>query len=594
MLIFLGLLIIGYILLSYQANAPVQYLMDGVYLHLSSSWQLIFSILKIFLGFIPWLGWLILGTIILVKLVDSIKFNFKPIKFLPSSNSFWFKATLVVLIMGFIEFSLTNYFVLDHMPHTPDAVAYTQQAKLFASGRFYLEMGPESENFALLGMVPFHQKQFAQYSFGHPLLLSLGYLINLPWLVPPILGTLSLGLIYLIGTQIYSKRIGFLVTFLSFTSPFIKMNSVNFMSHNTALFFGLLGVFLFIKLLKTKNNGYSFLTGIVFGFLVNVRPFTGFLFSLPVGLFAIVGFIKDLSHWKKNLQLFGAGFLGLILMAGCYLAYNRILSGSYNISGYNLGYIAHFGIDNTRSLAMALADFYANLILLNKVLLGWPAGLSFLFVAIYFLRPIKNNWEYLFIGIIVSLLTGYFFYQGSWMIYGPRFWYETTPFWLFIIVAGLEKFPVFIKSLFPGLFQKNLDFKNQLIIWLGYFGIFLLCLNSLWHWFQFKQPSRWYNDNTPENIGEMKNFNFVNKNLINQINGLNLKSALVFVKPGGNWGENYGVPSYQMDLSFKDKVIYALDLGNEKNFKLMKLFPERTYFKADYELNQLKPYYLNP
>jgi hypothetical protein len=524
----------------------------------------------------PFIGLLILLAVLIAMISEKFFSHHLPLKFWFDSSKIWRNLTIILISLALVEYSLTNYFILGHLPHVPDAIAYTNQAKLFAQGKFYLETNQFSKHFPLVGMINYQGKQFSQYTFGHPLILSLGYLIGLPWLIPPLMGGLALILIYQIGCQIYSLRIGFLVTSLAFISPFIKMNSASFMSHNTALVFTLLAVLFFIKLFKTQRPIYSLFTGLVLGFLVNTRPFTGFLVALPLGFFSLKYLFSQPKKLWQNLVLFWPISIGLIAMLDCYLGYNKILTGSFITTTYDLGFVSQFGIDSNRTLAMALSDVYANLFLLDKVLLGWPFGLGFLFVLIYGLTPIIRKWEYLFIGLILAIIGGYFFYKGSWMMYGPRFWYETTPFWLFLLVAGIEKFPLFIKKLVPSVLKINLEFKSQLILIMVYTLIICLSILSLKNWYQVDLPARWQADFTPENLGELKDFNYANDHLISKITKLKLKQAVIFLKPGINWWE-YGVPSYFMDLTFQDEIIYALDLGDAKNSELISQYPNRTF-----------------
>jgi len=570
-------------------SVPMQYSMGGDYAHPGTISNLIFSLLKLGLDFLPFLGILILMAILLVLIIKKSLASYRPVQFLTRSTNFWQTAMVILSLIAFSEFAMTNYFVLDHLPHVPDAIAYAHQAKLFAQGKLFLKLGDQAKHFPLVGMIDFQGKQFSQYSFGHPLVLSLGYRLGLPWLIPPLMGVLALNLIYQIGIQVYSRRIGLIVAILAFISPFIKMNSASFMSHNTALVFTLLTIWWFIKFIKTQNYWLSFGTGLALGFLVNIRPFTGFLVALPLGLFSLKILLVEPKNWLKNLRLFGPLMIGLTLMLLSYFGYNKILTGSWTTSTYDLGFLSHFGIDATRTWAMALTDSYTNLYLLNKVLLGWPGSLSFLFILVFIVTSPPKKWEWLFSGLIVAILGGYFFYKGSWMMYGPRFWYETTPFWLFLIVAGIEKFPQMMQKIVPTFVNHNFKFYRQMMLILIYLLVFGLGVRSLVRWYQLTPSTRWQNDFTPENLGEMKNFNYANSYLMTEITRQKIHQAVVFIKHEFNWWE-YGVPAYFMDLSFQDDIIYALDLGDDENLELINQYPTRTFYRADYDAVEISPY----
>ena len=139
------------------------------------------------------------------------------------------------------------YIVGDAMPHVPDSVLYVFQSNIFASFNLAADAPPARESFSI-----FHPhmlqvvdgRWFTHYPFGHPLFLSVGQLVGAVWLVPPILGAASVGLLYLLGRRLYGVSVGLVAAVLLFSSPFFLMTSSNFMSHNTAVFTILASLFL--------------------------------------------------------------------------------------------------------------------------------------------------------------------------------------------------------------------------------------------------------------------------------------------------------------------------------------------------------------
>jgi|GEM_PF-3689267 len=580
-----------YFFLSNYPSAPIQYSMGGQYLATSPIPNLILSILKIILSFLPSLGLLLICLIFFCWLVGRLKLERINFGFLAKTSLLWQYLAIGVIFLGLVEYSYTNYFILDHIPHVPDAIAYTSQAKIFVQGKLFLPIDEKTENFPIVGLINFAGKRFSQYTFGHPLILSLGYQLGLPWLIPPIVGSLVLLLVYKICSEIYSYRVGFFATLLCFSSPFIKMNAASFMSHNSALLVALLCCLFLIKFFKTKKSYFGFYFGLSLGFLINIRPLTGVLIGLPMAIFIFINWLTQVKRLSDLLRQALPMLMGFSLMLLAYFSYNQILTGSWRTSAYDLGFLAHFGIDKVRTLAMALTDTYSNTILLNKVLLGWPLSLTFLFIFTYFFSRQKTRWEGLFLGIIFSLLGGYFFYQGSWMMYGPRFWYELAPFMIILIVLGIEKMPIFIKDLLFSKSKFKFETQPQLVLFFCYSGVMILLINNLNNWYFSKIPARWHQDFTPQNLSELKNFNYANSRLIDNISRLKLRSAVVFIKPGANWWD-YGIPAYNMDLTFQDEIVYAADLGDVKNRQLMKFYPERSYYKADYSNATIYRYYL--
>lgn len=573
--IFLVILTVSYFSTFIFRKIPIQFEMTGSYEKVYEFFPLLSSIFAIILKAYPYLILLILINIGLASLEGKLHLH-QRIFNLNKFKNIWTLLFFVLIIISFINFSYLNYFYLDRMPHVPDAITYASQAKIFFKGKLFLDSPLFAEFFPVPGMINYHNKWFSQYTFGHPLILSLGYLINLPWLIPPILGMLSLIFIFLIGREIYSQRVGFWAAYLTFSSPFFQMNSINFMSHNSALLFTLISVFFLIKTIKGKSLIYSLLTGLFIGFLVNIRPYTAFLIALPIIL-----------SLKGSFLLLFPLLTGITSMVLIYFGYNYALADGFILDLFSLSGSPTriFGFSESRTILHALQDIYTNLFLLDKTLLGWPLGLTFIYLFVYLLTSVIKKWEYLFIGIIVSLIGGYIFYKGSWMMYGPRFWYEMIPFLIFLIVLGVEN----SSNLFPRLFQQISKPGNISVIF-SYILIFLLSLLNLKNWYSEDKNPRWYQDYTPENIGELKNFNYANRGLINVIEQKGITNALIFITPSFDWW-TYGVPSYHLDLSLQGDIVYAVDLGEEKNKLLMKFYPNKVYYKADYNKKSINLYF---
>ncbi|NTU73405.1 glycosyltransferase family 39 protein [Candidatus Roizmanbacteria bacterium] len=574
-------LIVFVLTTSFWRALPVEFSMGGNYQHEYSWPSVLMTILKI-----PFSGVAVALLIFFVTLpiIWWLSKSNNIVKLYVPSSHFWNKAAFILVGIALVEYTVTNYYFLDHMPHVPDSVAYLTQAKIFASGKVFLTSIPFDWHFPLQ-LVHFQGRYFSQYNFGHPLLLAIGVLVHIPWIVPPIVGALCIAMTYLVGKTLYSNRIGFLAAFFMFVSPFVKMNASNFMSHNSAQLFTLLATYLFIKAAQTKHWAYALLTGLAFGFLCNIRPYTAFWILIPFCAIALFyRFRKNPSVPKLTLWWLA----GMAFMMISYLAYNVLLTGNPLVSPYNVGYLSQFGFGPGRTIGGGLMDIYTNMFLLDRVLLGWPFGLSWIFFLIFLFFKKKTKWEYLFLGIIVALPLGYFFYQGSWMMYGPRFWYEMTPFLILVIVLGIEQMPQIYRSVFHNAdWIRQIDTRKLLLI---PYGIALaLCIVSMTGWYRVSNNPRWGNDYTPLNIGELKNFNYAQRTLIDQVEKLRLKDAIVFIAPSDNWW-TYGVTSTFMDLSFRDNVIYALDLGDVLNKKLFERYPGRKAYQGDYYTGEIIQY----
>jgi hypothetical protein len=108
-------------------------------------------------------------------------------------------AVVVALTAGASLLAI-NWVFVRHMPHVPDEVGYLFQAKIFASFHLYGHVPPLADHFAFPGaIIEDHGRWFSQYPFGHPLFLAVGELVHAPWLVPPIVGALTVYCVFRLG-----------------------------------------------------------------------------------------------------------------------------------------------------------------------------------------------------------------------------------------------------------------------------------------------------------------------------------------------------------------------------------------------------------
>jgi hypothetical protein len=77
---------------------------------------------------------------------------------------------------------------------------------------------------------------------GWPSLLASGTLLQIPWLVNPLIGALTLLSAYSLGRLVYNGSVALLVAFCRFFSPFPLLHSVSYFAHPNSL----LGITLFV------------------------------------------------------------------------------------------------------------------------------------------------------------------------------------------------------------------------------------------------------------------------------------------------------------------------------------------------------------
>ena len=136
-------------------------------------------------------------------------------------------APLVVLALVAI-----NRWVLLDFPNSGDEYVYLYQAQTMAAGRLWNAPIEPAEVFAVNYIVQEPGRVFGSFPVGWPLALAAVIRMGVPpWLLNPILGALTLGLVWQLGSRLYSPRVGVSAAALVAVSPFFLFNGASYFSH---------------------------------------------------------------------------------------------------------------------------------------------------------------------------------------------------------------------------------------------------------------------------------------------------------------------------------------------------------------------------
>jgi hypothetical protein len=488
-----------------------------------------------------------------------------------------------------------NYVVGDHMPHVPDSVAYLFQARIFASFHLFAKAPELGEHFAFPGsVIQYAGRWFSQYPFGHPLALAVGVRFGAPWLIPPLLGALTVLLVYRVGSHVYGTGTGLLAAALMLLSPFFQMTASNFMSHNTAAFYLMAGTFFFLR--PTGRPALSwFVSGVFLGLLLNTRPLTAAGVLVPFALWSAYDLWKasDRRAFFRQALALAAGF-GLLLCL--YFLYNRALTGSFTRPPYALGGTftrETLGFFGRHSLAAGLMNDQTNLSLLVLVLNGWPLSIGLLFVLLPFILGSRNRWDYFFLTGAFLIAAAWTTYEGVFIMHGPRFWYEMVPFLMLLSARGVQCLVTFVGDVASWL-GARIHFlwglESRAAAGLAAYGLVAVLLAYSVHGWMLGKHDAWpYIEYVPRKVSELKDFNSANPGLLEEVERQHLHNALVFVHECSQWW-CYGSVFWKNSPDLNGDIVYAHDLGPEKNAALIERYPGRNVYLADYDRRTVEPY----
>jgi hypothetical protein len=462
--------------------------------------------------------------------------------------------SIYFLIAGFLFHGKDSSYVIST---ALDPISYFIQAKIFAAGHINVP-SHELKDFFTTGYFINNGKYFSKYFPGWPLLLSIGVVSGLPWIINPILGILTLFVIYLIGKEIYDRTTGLFAAVLLIVSYNYYILTPEYMSEPSSLFFSSLFFYLMVKTQKEPKILLSSLAGLSLGILFLIRPFSAVAIALPV---LVYFFFSSASNRRDKLISLTSVVLTFLPIFCIFLLYNYHQTGSIFLTPmeyYNPRDILGFGL-RSRDVFMK-AIYYSPFDALKNVsislaLLNWDAVL---FLSVFIILVIinkKNKWDILLFAIVSLVVLLHIFYFVSDIRY-----YYASFFALFLLAGrGINLTSISYAKIFRGHTVKNLN--NVILLFILTASIVIII-----------SPHKLFSRNAA--YGQLRDpFNIVEKN--------NLNNAVVFLKtvPEGYNNVTYYI---QNPLDFDGKVLFAKDL-KEKNIELMGYYSQKEFYYYDFD-----------
>ena len=125
-----------------------------------------------------------------------------------------------------------NQVVLLDFPNSADEYVYLYQARMMALGHLWHATVTPADIFAFNYIVQEPLRTFGSFPPGWPLALAAAFALHVPvWLVNPVLGVLTLGLVWVLGSRLYAPRVGVLAAVIVAVSPLFALNAASYISH---------------------------------------------------------------------------------------------------------------------------------------------------------------------------------------------------------------------------------------------------------------------------------------------------------------------------------------------------------------------------
>ena len=327
-------------------------------------------------------------------------------------------APLIVLVLAAI-----NRSVLLGFPNSGDEYVYLYQAETMAAGRLWNVPIEPAEVFAFNYIVQEPGRVFGSFPVGWPLVLAAGLRLGVPvWLVNPLLGALTIWLVWQLGTRLYNPRAGVSAAALVVVSPFFLFNGASYFSHT---FCGvlLLGAACLASRDDRTPAWVPLGTGLLIGWAVLARYFTGIACGVPI----VLWLLRPGTRRVRSAALVALGGLPWALLLAWY---NTQVSGSpWRLTTRPLTYSLWFAGD----FLLRGADMLATHVLRH---LTWTPAALLAAYAVY-LRAAPRALRRGLLDWVLVIVAGclYFYVERGGNQYGPRFHYEAFLF-MVVFVAG--------------------------------------------------------------------------------------------------------------------------------------------------------------
>lgn len=477
-------------------------------------------------------------------------------------------------------------FVFDRLPHVEDDVAFLFQAQTIAGGALLAKAPPEPDFFQIPFTLMRDGHWFGKYPPGYPLVLALGVLAGQPWLLNPVLGAVCIGLIYLLGQRLYGPGTGLVAAALAIGSPFFLLQAGSFMSHIVCLFWALLFALAFDGVVRSSRPAtVAVLAGAAMGMLFLSRPLTAVGIGLPYAVFALGNVIAD----RRWFRLYAAMALGFAPFVAAFLAYNRLTTGDAFRTAYELywaydkiGFGDGVGSLGYHGIADAILIAQLNLDLLADYLFGWPAKLSLVpAVLAGVLATARVAWlfggrlvrggiasrpetatintarnDLLLLAVAASLVVVHFAYWTPGQMYGPRYYFEAIGALALLSARGLLELAGLLRIAAGPLRTFGPALLVVAVLALYGYGF------ATFTYREFGRNTRWYD---------------IDGSGLRAVAAADVRHAVVFVEY--DYWTDYAPFFSQNTPTLDSDIVYAIDLGPERNRDLMALYPGRAFFR---------------
>lgn len=339
---------------------------------------------------------------------------------------------LALVAVPTLLYAFTAREVFSGRPLYVDAMTQAVQAHILADGKLSVPVADDPRFFSSALVIEHEGRAFSQVPPGWSALLALGFLLGIPWLIPPLCGGLAaFGLHRLLREEGEGDGTALAAAGLMAFSPWIVFNAASWMNHVPTLACILLGSAALVRGMRAPRSWlWAALGGVGLGAATWIRPMEGAAFGIPATVWVVARAWRSPAG-RPTLAGFAAGGAAAV---GLLLAYNQVMHGSPTLFGFELQWgpehrlgfhEAPWGPPHTFMRGLQLVNGY--LLALQMVFFDAPAPSALAALAALLLaRRLTALDRYLLAGSALVLL-GYLAFWGEGHDLGPRYLIPLAP-----------------------------------------------------------------------------------------------------------------------------------------------------------------------
>ncbi len=330
-----------------------------------------------------------------------------------------FVTVLAVALAAWSTYTMRSVFASN--PVLIDEMAQLFHAHVFASGRLAAPAPEPAAAFLIQHTGITSAGWVSLYPPGHPLALAIGMVFGAEWLVNPVLGGLSVALVYLVARGLYGPKTARIAAFLWAVSAWVMFMSASYMNHVTATTLALACWALVWAPRPMPRHLHLAAAGCCLAAVAATRPLDAVAAGLPVLVWIVARRRWSAIPWMA---------LGTLPVLVAWGYFNWRLFGGPLTLGYNALYGSElnlgFGIDpwgRPFTPAVALSNLAVAVRRLNLFLYEWPIP-ALLPLGLWALAGRQRRPADAIVAVgLLAVPALYFFYWHSGYYPGPRFYY---------------------------------------------------------------------------------------------------------------------------------------------------------------------------